>query len=52
MCPVSPTFAAGAATEQRDHELLLPCEAAAVGHGYNASTLLSSPGAEKSDSSP
>lgn len=52
MYPVSPVFAAGAAAEQRDHKLLLPCEAAVVGHCYNASTLLSSPGAEESDSPP
>lgn len=52
-CLVSPTAAAGAAAEQGDHKLLslLSREAAAeVGHCYNASTSLSSPGAEDSDS--
>lgn len=52
MCPVSYTFAAGAAAEQRDHKLLLPHEAAVVRHCYIASTLLNSPGAEESDSPP
>lgn len=52
MYPVSPTFAAGAAAEQRNDKFLLPREVAIVGHCYNASTLLSSPGAEESDSPP
>ena len=50
MCLASPSFAAGAAAEQGDHKLLslLSCEAAAaaaVGHCYNASPSLTSPGA-------
>lgn len=48
----SPPLAAGAAAELRHHKLLLPHETAVVGHCYNASTLLRSPGAEESDSSP